>query len=681
MNYRKGVNSLDPPVGQLKIGNIVGYNSNNNTFSVQLNETTMVKGTRPLPVIVPISFPLSDSNGLFIGSLPAKNTPIVVGQGASNQHHFVSFKPENLDIIPNLDLGELLVYSTESSYISLDLNSNINIGSDNNKIHILAGSDQFPKTNLITFNLENENHFTQAYREVGGLIKRDKKPNPKASSFDGNTKLEDDSYDPRFFVIGMDPTTSPNDLTAGPTKNPPLTEHREIVYEFQYNSAIDDDVSESKKYSTNNTSSPTIFSTPNRRQSRADTLSLSLVSPNFLMEEVKGTVVDIFGNILDLNRTPLPLGQDATTTVNPKISTNQSQSFLNIKALERKSIAYHFEVNARKDPNPNLQGTDLSITADNYNAKLQRSRFHFDIDKEGQIKLNIPASSDQGNIPLQVRYENYSTFGTDDNNNPNKLWIQNGMPDIFLDSFAAAPQDSVFSGRQEGTGHGSIALDNDGATGGPIDRLTNTHMQHGTVHHDILQTCILQQENSTILYPTGAVDNVDVSYITPLSNIVSPTIPIGFFSGVAGGRSGAINMDGSLEWNIGANTLDRQSLWLDTAGGMVWNIGRDKNSRSAIMNFDGDLIMQVGGFGVSGDARFVGQDGTYNAVLDLRVFNGGKAHLIRIDSLGIVIMTPGRLGIHAGQGLTLSSDSDIVIDCENLTMQGRPVMKYIGGSI
>ena len=57
----------------------------------------------------------------------------------------------------------------------------------------------------------------------------------------------------------------------------------------------------------------------------------------------------------------------------------------------------------------------------------QRSRFFIDIDKEGQFKLNVPASSEKGNVPILTRYENYSTinsFEEDAWNAANARWTQ-----------------------------------------------------------------------------------------------------------------------------------------------------------------------------------------------------------------------------------------------------------------
>lgn len=705
-DYKKGVNSFDTPPGLIRRGTIVGYDQSTNTLQVRLIETTSLGG-QSIPIPVPAYFAHSDSNGAFMGALPVNGTTVTVSQGNGGQYFMVNQQPEALSNLPTLEQGELLIQATnDPSFISLNKDGNIYIGSDNNNVHIFPGSQKYQKSNLITINFENENHFNQAFREVGGLIKRDLRPNPNAASFTGSTKLEDDSYDTIYSIIGMDPQSTSNDLVNGPTKNPPFVEHREIVYEFQYQSKIDDDTTESNKYSSTLQAVP-MYTTPNRRSSRADVMSLSLVAPNFLIEEVKGTVVDIFGNILDINRGGLPVGLSSTTTFRTNgttASTDAQQSYITIRALERKSIAYHFELNARKDPSPIFpQTVDLSITADNYNAKLVRSRFQFDIDKEGLFKLNVPASSEVGNVPLLVRAENYSTFGTTDNSNPNQTWFTpspNGTgQDIFVDSFAAPAIDVNDTGVptfNQSFQHGSIQL-MDGSTNadqGPVDRISQFvdnspfNIRHGTVYHDVLQTGYLLRSGQVLTYPNGATNNVDVSYIASDMPTQAPPasskIIVSGSGANGGGRSGSMNLDGSLEVNLGANTVDRQSLWMDTAGGAVINLGRDMQQRSLVLGMDGHAFIQVGGYGVQvSDGRFsaLGQDGLINGILDIRVYNGGFTHMIRVDSMGIVIMTPGRLGIHAEQALQISCDGNIDIDCENLTVQGRYVNKVLGGSI
>lgn len=664
---------FDEQVGLLKTGAIVGYDSNKGILKVRLNNSPSIKG-QAQAIDVPAPHSLFYNNGLFIGTFPVSGTPIVVGQGSGGQYYFVSFKAENIPTVPSLTLGELLVQANDNTKISLATSNDINIGSTNNKIHINT------KSNLITSNFHNKNNFTQASRKIEGLVKRDLKIN---TNFDQNSKLENDSYDSKLFTIGLDPTVTPNTVITGSGKNPSFVEQREIVYEFQYSSEINDDLFESSLYG-NVKSPPNSFSLPNRRKSRSDTLSLTLLSPNYLMETIKGTVVDIFGNILDINRSPLPIGKDQNT-LRTSSSIDKIKSYQLIKELERKSIAFHFEINARKD----LTGQNGKIIFPDINSNddyaRNRSRFFFDVDKEGVFKFNVPASSEKGNIPLLTRYENYSTFGTEDNNNPNKLIFRDDNLDIFQDSFAAPAFDINNGNFSEN--RGSIKLNNNGADAAPLDRITESHIKHGTAYHDILSTCYAHQKSDFIKYVADDQNPVfskqAVENIPLIKNIAVDTINVNGDSANAGGRSGSINFDGSLDVNIGANTSDRHSLWLDMAGAMVANVGRDLNNMSAALAMNGDVFVQIGGMGVSTDSRFIKQNnGQIGAALDIRVFNSGlRVTMIRIDNEGVKILTPGNLSIHAGQNMRISADADIVVECESLTLQGRLVMKEFGGSI
>lgn len=674
------INKWDEPVGLLQRGTIVGYDSTTDTIKVKLNTAPAVKGQTSITVDVPAPHTMFYNNGMYIGTLPAFGTPIVIGQGSGNQYYYVSLLAENLAVLPDLSAGEMLIQSNDSTKLTFNTNNDIYLGSDNNSLHINTGNKNTPKTNLITLTFENENHFTQAYREVGGLVKRDLKFNP---NYDQDSKLEDDLYDSLYKIIGLDPTTTPNDIITGSTKNPPLVEHREMVYEFQYLSQVRDDLTESLRYGTSTQPAPD-YTFPNRRTSRADTLSLSLVEPNYLMESIKGTVVDIFGNILDINRNPLPIGT-AQNTLRVQQGASKQQAYLNIRALERKSLAYHFELNARKDlssSNNTLDALDINSNVDNSRI---RSRFIFDVDKEGQFKLNVPASSETGNVPLLVRYENYSTFGSEDNGNPNKLIYRDDNLDIFLDSFAAPQATPTNDGFSFSSDKGSITIMDGNANGAPIDRITGSHIKHGTAFHDVTNTCYAHQNTNVLNYPTGAwnTPTVDLSTIPSLNNIVTNTINVSGNNANAGGRSGTINFDGSIEFSIGANTIDRQSMWMDLAGGAVVNIGRDIKNMSLALSMNGDTYIQIGGIGVTGDSRFVKQfNGSYGAVFDMRVITpGGYAHWFRCDQNGVTMMTPGNFAMHAGGNFKLSADGNFEIDAETCTIQQRYVNKVFGGSI
>jgi hypothetical protein len=667
------VNKLDESVGLLKRGTIVKYLPDKGIMKVRLNTAPAIKGSAALPIDVPAPHSLFYNNGLFMGTLPHEGTPVVVSQGSGGQYYFVSFLAEDLPNVPNLKLGVLLLRSNDDTRIELDVKNNISVGSPVNNIHINTD------VNYISTNFYSKYEFTQAARRVDGVVKRDLVLNQQ---FSQENKLEFDDYEKYFRIVGMDPSVSPNSISTGSKKNPPFVENREIVYEFQYLSEIDDDESEANKYTDaiSSISSVDSFNLPNRRQSRSDALSLSLVSPNFLIETIKGTVIDIFGNVLDLNRSPLPIGQ-GQNTIDPDRSTDKAASFKLIKALERRSLAYHFEINARKD----LSGqspADIVNSTDDY--ARNRSRFFIDIDKEGQFKLNVPASSETGNIPLLTRYENYSTFGDDDPGNTDMLVFRKDNRDIYQDSFTASALKAVDAGFLQ-TDRGSINIVSpaDGYAA-PQDRIDGTPIKHGMVYHDIMQTCFVHQNNQYLDYQAGEVDplTVDLSKIPVLKNIASNTINISGDNANAGGRSGSLNFDGSLELNIGANTVDRQSLWVSTAGGIVSNIGRDINGRSVVAATGGDFFLQVGGFGIIGDTRFESQNnGIKGAVLDLRILgSGGYAHMIRVDDNGVTIMTPGALKIHSKKDMTLTSDKDIRIECNTLTLQERMHLKTFGGS-
>lgn len=676
-NY--GTQMFNPPVGTLRIGAI---SDTNDFYKGQIKVKLRNAPYHQPDVSVFIPQNLALNNGLFVGAKPAKGTPVVLGVDDSNQYYFISYYIEDLKVLPELKDNEILISANSKTQMTFNkIKNDIYLGSSTSRIHVNTNY------NLLTTNFSDEHHFTQAARKITGLIKRERRDNSEYSQFDLNSRLTNDDYDPKYQIISLDPTVAPNAAIVGSDKNPPFVESREIIYEFQDSANVRDDIYESSIYKSS--LSPTLYSATNRRKSKADTLSLTLSSPNYLIETVKGTVVDIFGNILDLNRFPLPVGQDQNT-LNADNSTDKYKSFLKIKELERKSIAYHFEINARKDFGKQLATSSNISDLFGYDTKFPdadygrlRSRFFIDIDKEGQFKVNVPASSEKGNVPLLTRYENYSTLSTDDNNNPDKIIYRKDKLDILHDSFASPAVDSGDGATAGNYGDtpGSITVkDGDSVISVQDRRYDGLHMKHGTAYHDILYTCNAHQTSQFLNYTDDKSLNKNLFDNIPLlENVVSDTITIGEN---AGGRSGAINFDGSIEMNIGANTVDRQSLWLDTAGGMIANIGRDLNSRSAAISMNGDVFIQIGGRGVVGDSRFVKQqNGHIGAVLDLRVFdNGLNVTMIRIDDNGVTLMTPGNLNIHSRGEIKITAKG-VDIDSEYCNILGRSVKKGFGGSI
>lgn len=521
------------------------------------------------------------------------------------------------------------------------------------------------QSNVFNFNMS----FTEGARKIEGPILRD--VNSNATRNIAFSALSSHEYNSSLREIGLDPKTIAGNTTA---RNPGLVESREIVYEFRNSFGFTNDLEEYKIYDKEQVPSVNKFFA--RADSRADVLGLSLITPNQLIETIKGTVVDIYGNIVDLNRSIIPIGNTNALSLRNN-EGNPSQTFENIRRESRRSLAYHFEINVRKEIKPDLSNIN-EFVANNKDYARHRSRFSFDVDKEGQFKFNVPASSETGNIALPVRAENYSAISASDNDTDPRQFVKNNdAQDIFLDSF--------------GKGVISLSGSNDTELKGfaaPVDRIKNDTIKLGTVYHDMSKTLefhnIEAGKNPVPLYPASKLNT-----IPKVTEIFTSEVIVNGDKANAGGRSGTISLDGQLVLNIGANTVDRQSMWVDMAGGVISNIGRDIRGTSYAGRFDGDVLIQVGGDTISDDSRFIDLDNSYRpAVFDLRIAAGGQMHILRFDSTGLRIYTPGELDfVSEGHMRFKSRKGNVYIDGEgiynyaNERNTGRLVLRKPGKSI
>ncbi|MCZ2224573.1 MAG: hypothetical protein LC122_13190 [Chitinophagales bacterium] len=629
-------------VGLLREGSIVGYDSTKRVALVKLTINEPIQGNyTPVEVSLPNS--LFYNNGLFIGAYPDVGTPVVIQQGSGGKYYFIGSLTNGFTDEINLDKNKLIIKSSSLSKIEMSTSHEISIGSDDNNLQLDANLGYYSNS------YNNQYSFSYTSNKINSIIKREKYIDVNSADFN---KIRDNKNYLSKFTVGFDPKTQTNYLTSSTRKNPPLNESRELIYEYPEESNVLDDFSELLIYK--NLSNKKNYSYPDRTKFRSNTLNLNLNYPNQLIEIIKGTVVDIFGNVVDINRYPISFDNNSSLK-----SENKEEAFKRIKALQRKGIALHFELNARKDLYGNSGQISLPDINSNSDNSRNRSRFYIDVDKEGQFKINIPASSETGNVPLLTRYENFSYLSQDDNNNPNKLIFRDDGLDILHDSF----------------GFGQISIKSENGESSPLDRIKSNHIKLGTAHHDIFSTCIAHQSLDFINYQHDTTIQLDNSYIS--KDFVGKEIITSGNNANAGGRSGQINLDGSLELNVGANTIDRQSLWLDTAGGMIANIGRDKNNNSAIFNLDGNMIVQIGGLGVSNDSRFSGLNNGYiGGTLDIRVMRPGfQATMLRIDQEGIKVLTAGRMMFHANSDIVIKSDATMTLEAENMVIQERFVLK------
>lgn len=660
---------LGTPIGLWRRATIRKYNTDG-TVTVALDEAGLAQDKSEYKCTFPLAW--SGNEGEFLGGYPKVGSSVSIVQGHGGQWTIIGYVPSDNVLLntntaysgsfdnnklsalkPNRIVGQV----KSGNRFFLDPKIGFQVGSSKNYLHVN------PNENILSFNLNSKFEITQAGRSISNLIKRDIFENQNRFNFE----LDSHNYEKTLYTIGLDPTIITNNINSNfHVRNPALVENHEIIYEFAHDSYVENDFIESNKYSDN-----TNPLSNNKKELRTDILGLTLEYPNHLIETVKGTVVDSFGNILDLNRSVLPIGK--LPTISLKQSQDKIEAYKNIRQQLRKSIAYHFELNARK-----ADDDFLSLIPDpnnNTDYKRNQSRFFIDLDKEGQVKLNIPASSETGNLALFSRYENFSVLKSkeDDSIGPNQFIKSVNSQDIFLDQF----------------GSGSIKLsgsnsDLDGYEA-PLDRITDEPFKYGTVYHNIVKTCNEFQASAAYLQAGMKLVNFDKKNRLnndwkPLSKVVSDTIIVNGENANGGGRSATINADGMISLNVGANTIDRQSMWIDTAGGIVSNIGRDLRGISYAGNYDGDVFIQVGGTGIksSNDSRFKNENDAYrNGTVDIRVQVNGQNMIFRMSSEGISIISPGTITMSAQQDIILRSNGNVLLEGEQIVMYAESTKRTI----
>ena len=617
---------------------------------------------------------------------------------------------------PNIESGEIILHGPTGSEIRLGKNG-IKLENEYNEGFILTSEDDHTRC-LISVSPPVEYNITHAGTKAQGIVRRDIRVEDGEEDFfdflvdpDSEAALEEIGWDPSRKVTYVSRNTETSGATGSTSnknfRNPAFIENKTILLEYgrEWNVGTYDEELARMQGDEISLREP-----EDRSEHRNNVLGLSLTNPNELIEEIYGTVVDIFGNPVDINRSIIgfPNGKDAKILLNDTFE----------KA--RHTIAYHKEINTRKgwgfredlvnNKKPILlTGAPDPLSAAN-NAR-DRSRWFIDVDKEGLTKINVPATSETGNIPLLTRYETSSVIEVDNNGNPKnkarnpddarKIFRNEKNQDIFLDQF----------------GPGGIAL----SSGSPKNRLSAEQtswvedsktllpftVEAGTAFHDITKTAatlLNENINNTTLNiakqilqkPTDTV-NADIPAI---SEEVSQSIPKADTSPAvrdskglvknqpnAGGRSVHLNLDGSLETSIGANTVDRVSWTLDTAGALVARLGRDRSGRSAIVHADGSIVLEIGGYDFIGengtdevDSRFVGRgdNRTISLPLDQTRFRDGKLvirvrrsnlagtspsnedHLIIFDPSGVTIQSAGIMNLVSKEDMNIKSETGVL---------------------
>jgi hypothetical protein len=593
-----------------------------------------------------------------------------------------SFDSQDTEIT-KIEAGSFILRTENDAKLKLSPTNGAFLGTQrSSSLNLDSSSANGTQGGTSTLESNQSYYFNNAGFALNGVVLRDR----RIVDLDSENNLNlDERIISRWYKnltpVNFDPDLKESEESInGRKRNPSFVENRSIILEFSdysYDNFIQSDDKEAKKQNKDNPKIEVNKAT-SRRIRKEDVLSLSLVSPNQLIEKIEGSISDIYGNLLDINRNILPIGEEeGFITLN-----GTEENYYKIRELHRKNIAYHWELNARKDPD------ELKIESglgDNYALidkiyKKNRSRMFIDIDKEGQFKFNVPASSEKGNVSVLSRYENYTTVNPKEKDGDYDYdYYQRSKEvskDILLDSY----------------GNGNIKISGDEKLL-PKDRITSEVIKVGTVFHDISTTCVtplyFDQYHATGILsgPDTKVEDQNstrnILAHTGEGSIVTKEIQISGDDANAGGRSGTAVFDGMLNVSVGANTVDRQSLWLDTQGGIVQRIGADLNGISMATQTDGDYYLQIGGEilddpnnGVP-DKRF-NNTGTLDGPLktnrfEVRVMqgNGPSYTRILIDNEGVLVCSPKRIEFRAEEDILFNSNGDIFLNGEKVIAYGH----------
>lgn len=606
--------------------------------SSQTVSIRMIDRAEPRLYKVPINHPAAmNSSGVFVA--PTAGTRVLVSATYSEAPVILSYFPNeafakdlnrsiNTDSFlttdteyPKLKPGEVSLQGPLRSKLLFDQKGQVKVEFGNSTIY-------HTDNDIYAYNVRQHYENTSASRTIKGEVFRDVRKQARSieNVFD---KLYSPKYDSLLSKIGRNPvlaSTNISNSTGGTEvlRNPALVEERNIVYEFALESNIGSFQEESERL-TNSEAFPLIDNSA-RSRTRTDVLNLNPFTPNSLMEEVKGTVVDIYGNILDLNRSVINY-----TSIDPK---SPQRLELEDKLL-RRSIKYHFEINSKKAPTADASFRGGSFKVDALDTNLEKtgyshSRWSVDVDGEGLTKLNIPASTNTGNIPLLTRYSN-----------------ANVRRDNFSSTFRdeeSPTLDVLHLAFGENSSNG-ISLTDDYSPSNFGDRFSQEKVVYRTAYHDIVNTA------------------KDVLNDQAVSDSVSNSLD-GFAD--AGGRSLHANLDGSLELNVGRDVVDGKSIVADLAGGIVSRVGKTITQHSIISQLDGNINIQVGGDSIETDNPVTAPS------VKFFVANGDNYHEIEVSSEGIFFRSAPNTSIvlDSSRNLVLKSQGDTLLHGENVFIHG-----------
>ena len=149
----------------------------------------------------------------------------------------------------------------------------------------------------------------------------------------------------------------------------------------------------------------------------------------------------------------------------------------------------------------------------------------------------------------------------------------------------------------------------------------------------------------------------------------------------AGGKSANVNLEGSLEMSVGSDSADSKSIVLDTAGSLIAWLGMDKNQRSAVLQTDGSVAVNIGGrngdqfnqgrFDLRVNVTDKGFMGKKDEASSSAVDRTESDYIISISSEGIVIagMAKGKMVLRQKGDIIVEATDNLFLSATRFTIE------------
>lgn len=525
--------------------------------------------------------------------------------------------------IPGLEPGEMFIKGFDKTSIHLKENSELSLNYGDSFVSYIE--------DVLNQRQKGIRSSSSSFKHISGEIKRDLRSSTSPTDA-REDKLFNQEYDDSLSIICRDPrksealTSNFNNSNTPVIRNPALVEDRVQYYEFARDYGVRKQVEEllltkgdSVTGEGQSRKDQPIANLKTRRDfDIGDSLNQSELFYNNLMERTVGTVVDLYGNILDINRKKIEF--DSSIDDIEKLLAQRQKSL-------RRSIKFHMEINTRKQGSNQIDFNTLGGVGQPNSLAL--SKWSIDVDGEGLTKINIPASSDSGNIPLLSRYFNHSEEQDDisyTNRDPDRV-------DVRHMAFGDVNGDGV-----------SIPADY-----APQNKADSGEFKYRTAYHDIIKTAKDITGRDAVSSFISNSENTDV-----------------YGEQNAGGRSIHANLDGSLELNIGRDSVDNKSLVVDMSGGIVSRVGKDKFGASLTQDLDGDVFVKIGNDAVEGD------DVKKNPAFSLYVYDKKEYHKITIESGKVQIESApnANVVIKSNNDFVMEAKGDMLLNAKTIGMFG-----------